>query len=135
MIASLRGRTTVFFSTHILADVERVCDTVAVLDAGRVVAHAPIDELTRRYAAHRVVIEVASGAKALAAALTDRDWVTDVQQEGERLKIRVRDDREAGRAIPQLVAASGLTLVRYEPGEVDLEDVFVKLVGRNGGSA
>ena len=35
MIASLRGRTTVFFSTHILADVERVCDTVAIIARGR----------------------------------------------------------------------------------------------------
>src|SRR5581483_2722167 len=39
MLASLRGRTTVFFSTHILADVERVCDTVAILDRGCVVAN------------------------------------------------------------------------------------------------
>jgi ABC-2 type transport system ATP-binding protein len=36
MVASLRGRTTVFFSTHILADVERVCDAVAILERGRV---------------------------------------------------------------------------------------------------
>src|SRR5450756_1465836 len=41
MLTTLRGRTTVFFSTHILADVERVCDTVAILDLGRVVAQAP----------------------------------------------------------------------------------------------
>ena len=42
MIASLAGRTTVLFSTHILADVERVCDTVAILDRGRVVVQAPM---------------------------------------------------------------------------------------------
>jgi len=46
MLTSLRGRTTVFFPTHILADVERVCDTVAILD--RMVAQAPIDELKAR---------------------------------------------------------------------------------------
>ena len=51
MIASLGGRTTVFFSTHILADVERVCDTVAILHEGRVVTQAPIDELKARYGA------------------------------------------------------------------------------------
>ncbi len=49
MIAGLAGRTTVFFSTHILADVERVCDTVAILARGRVVAQAPIDELKTRH--------------------------------------------------------------------------------------
>ena len=51
MIASLRGRTTVFFSTHILADVERVCDAVAILERGRVVRAAGIAELTARAAA------------------------------------------------------------------------------------
>src|SRR5450759_1277482 len=55
MLTSLRGRTTVFFSTHILADVERVCDTVAILDRGRVVAQAPIDELKARYGVQKVV--------------------------------------------------------------------------------
>ena len=45
MIASLRGRTTVFFSTHILGDVERVCDAVAILDRGTVVVQSPIAEL------------------------------------------------------------------------------------------
>ncbi len=58
MVASLRGRTTVFFSTHILSDVERVCDTVAILDRGRLVAHAPIDELKARYGKEKVVVEV-----------------------------------------------------------------------------
>src|SRR6185295_3148553 len=58
MVASLRGRTTVFFSTHILADVERVCDAVAILERGRVVASAGIGELTARAAANRLVVEV-----------------------------------------------------------------------------
>lgn len=66
MLVSLRGRTTVFFSTHILADVERVCDTVAILDYGRVVAHAPIAELKARYGQQKVVVEVTSGADQLA---------------------------------------------------------------------
>ncbi|HEY5554670.1 MAG TPA: ABC transporter ATP-binding protein, partial [Cellulomonas sp.] len=74
MIASLRGRTTVFFSTHILADVERVCDTVAILDRGRVVAHAPIDELKARYGAQKVVVEVTDGADELAEEIGRRPW-------------------------------------------------------------
>src|SRR3954464_2063507 len=58
MIASLRGRTTVFFSTHILADVERVCDAVAILESGRVVANASVTELRARSASNRLTVEV-----------------------------------------------------------------------------
>ncbi len=72
MLESLKGRTTVFFSTHILADVERICDTVAILDQGRVVAQAPIDELKSRYGASKIIVEVEEGAEELAAAFGAR---------------------------------------------------------------
>ena len=58
MVASLRGRTTVFFSTHILTDIERVCDAVAILEGGRIVTSASIAELTARATANRLVVEV-----------------------------------------------------------------------------
>ena len=129
MIASLHGRTTVFFSTHILADVERVCDTVAVLDKGRVVAHAPIDELKARYGAHRLLIEVDRSAEDLAATLLERDWVTgaEVSSDGS-VSITVTDVEEAQRAIPRIIAERQLALRRFEGGEVTLEEVFVDLV-------
>ena len=46
----LRGTATVFMSTHILNDVERVCDRVAILNVGHLVVEGPIDELLDRYA-------------------------------------------------------------------------------------
>jgi len=81
MLLSLRGRTTVFFSTHILADVERICDTVAILDHGRVVAQAPIDDLKARYGAEKVVIEVGEGADELAEAIGRAEWATKVERD------------------------------------------------------
>ena len=59
IVAALRGRTTVCFSTHILAGVERVRDSVAVIDHGRVAAHAPIDELRLRRGGLSRAVEVA----------------------------------------------------------------------------
>ena len=130
MIASLGGRTTVFFSTHILADVERVCDTVAVLDRGRVVAQAPIDELKGRLKPRRIVIEVGSGTEELAAAVRAREWATSVEIDSEGAVVISASDIEAAeREIPALVAERGLTLKRLEGGEVTLEEVFVDLVG------
>lgn len=132
MIASLKGRTTVFFSTHILADVERVCDTVAVLDRGRVVAHAPIDELIGRRGTRRVVLEVRGDVERLATELRERAWVSGVEGEGGILRVAVVDMDEAGRAMPELIARHGLTLLRYEPAEAGLEEVFVDLVSAGG---
>jgi len=98
MIAALAGRTTVFFSTHILADVERVCDTVAVLAGGRVVEQAGIDELKARHGgAHRVVIEV-DDTRRLQDALATEAWAAAVTRDGRELLVEVVDHAEAGAA-------------------------------------
>ena len=129
MLSSLRGRTTVFFSTHILADVERVCDTVAILDRGRVVAQAPIDDLKARYAAHRISIEVDGPLQQLADALRDQAWVTGIDEENaSSLSIAVSDVEVAQHALPAMIAERKLGLRRLEGGEVTLEEVFVDLV-------
>ncbi len=130
MILSLRGRTTVFFSTHILGDVERVCDTVAILDRGRVVANAPIVELKKRYGTQRVVVEVSEGADALAAAITRCDWAKSVTRGAQdTIEVTVSDGDTARRDIPALIARQGAGLIRMEAGEMGLEEVFVELVG------
>ncbi len=129
MIGALGGRTTVFFSTHILSDVERVCDTVAILDHGRVVTQAPIGELKRRYGASRVTIDVAGSVDALAQRLTGAPWVTSIERTSHSvLSVSVTDHDLAQRAAPALIAEEGLGLKRFEAAEVSLEDVFVDLV-------
>jgi ABC-2 type transport system ATP-binding protein len=130
MLTSLRGRTTVFFSTHILADVERVCDTVAILDRGRVIAEAPIDELKARYGKQKVVVEVTDGADGFAEEIGRQTWAIEVARGSDgAIEITVKDVGAAQREIPAMVAARQIGLSRMEAGEMGLEDVFVELVG------
>jgi ABC-2 type transport system ATP-binding protein len=129
MVAALRGRTTVFFSTHILADVERVCDTVAIIDHGRVAAHAPIGELRlRRGGLSRLAVDVDEPQR-LAAALEGAVWLRAVGvAEDGGLRLATDDLEAAQRELPALVARLGLALRRLESDELSLEDVFVDLV-------
>ena len=129
MIAALRGRTTVFFSTHILADVERVCDTVAIIDNGRVAAHAPIDELRRRRGGlNRLAVEVDEPQR-LTAALAGAAWLRAIETaEDGGLRLATDDLETAQRELPALVARLGLALRRLESDELNLEDVFIDLV-------
>ena len=131
VIARLRGQATVFMSTHILADVERACDTVGIIDQGRLVVQAPIEELRERYAAPVFLVEVEASdgqLAALAAGLRQLPWVARVEVGENRLRLSARDLALAKRELPGLVAASGLTLLRYELALPSLEDVFVQLV-------
>ncbi len=54
LLASLRGQTTILFSTHILSDVERICDHVGILHHGRLQVSAPLDDLKQQYAKTRL---------------------------------------------------------------------------------
>ncbi|HET7139116.1 MAG TPA: ABC transporter ATP-binding protein [Arthrobacter sp.] len=129
LIASLRGRTTVFFSTHILGDAERVCDAVAVLDHGRVVAQAPIEELKERYSKQRIVVEVTSGADRLAADIARCGWAKSVLLGASGVvEVAVTDLAAAQHEIPAMVSRQGTGLARLEVTEMDLEQVFVQLV-------
>lgn len=130
MIASLAGRTTVFFSTHILSDVERVCDTVAILHRGRVAAQARIAELKLRYGVQKIAVDVVPSADPLVGALAQAPWVSATERPGEdRVVFSVSDVERAQREIPAAAAAQGVGISRLEPVEVSLEDVFVDLVG------
>jgi ABC-2 type transport system ATP-binding protein len=129
MVASLRGRTTVLFSTHILADVERVCDTVAVIAHGRVVAESGIDELrSRRGGVNRLSVQV-DDPRRLWGALAGAPWLRTVEAGDEDELLVTCDDLEAAqRELPALVGRLGLALRRLAVDELDLEDVFVDLV-------
>lgn len=130
MIAALRGSTTVFFSTHILSDVERVCDTVAILDNGRVVKQASIASLKSASGSLPVlVLEVVDGAEGLELALAAQQWIAGVEREGQTLTCRVADMGVARHRMPKMVVSHDLSIVRMEAAEPTLEDVFVDLVG------
>lgn len=129
MIAALRGRTTVFFSTHILSDVERVCDRVAVLDHGTVVRQAPISELKHSGGATRLELEIADKSEEVLVALSQQPWIGECVRAGRTLTCTLDDVEAARRGIPRVLADLDASLVRLEALEPTLEDVFVELVG------
>ncbi|MBE0416225.1 MAG: ABC transporter ATP-binding protein [Coriobacteriia bacterium] len=129
MIAALKGKTTVFFSTHILTDVERVCDTVAILDYGRVVRQASISEVKREGHAMRVLVEVKQRAEDLQPLLATQPWCMECVRDGQVVRCVVSDMTAARTSIPALIADRRIALVRMVDEEPTLEDVFVELVG------
>ena len=128
-VASLRGRATVFFSTHILADVERVCDTVAILDHGRVVANSSVAALKQRAGVNRLAVTVDGDARVLAERLEGAPWLVACDIVDATLRLTVSDAQRAAHDLPRAVADAELGLLRLANEEVSLEDVFVQLVG------
>jgi ABC-2 type transport system ATP-binding protein len=132
MVAALRGRTTVFFSTHILSDVERVCDEVAILDKGRLVTQGSVEELKTQYGgSSRYALDVTADTARLRTTLGAEPWVGRMVDTASGVELTMNDLDLARRRVPAIVAGLGVGLVRFEPIETSLEDVFVSLVQRD----
>jgi ABC-2 type transport system ATP-binding protein len=136
LIEQLRASATVIFSTHVLADVERICDRIGIMDDGRLVTEGPLDDLLGRYAQPVFRIEPEPGQSRtvarLVATLRATAWVDRVTEEGEgaRLIVSVTDEATASAGLLPLVVAAGLQVAVYERARPTLEDVFLRLVGR-----
>jgi ABC-2 type transport system ATP-binding protein len=133
IIAGLRGHATVFMSTHILADVERVCDHVAIVNKGRLIVSSTVPELQERYTQPVFLLEPepdqSERVAALLASLRAAPWAGEVSEEHGEIRVVARDTAAAAGAILPLVAAAGVALQRFERARPSLEDIFLRLVG------
>jgi ABC-2 type transport system ATP-binding protein len=134
LIADLRERSTIIFSTHVLSDVERICDRVGILDHGRLVTEGPLDELLARYALPLYRLDPEPGQAAGVAALTERlratPWIDRVTESESGLLVSVSDAGPAAEGLLPIVVETGVRLAAYERVRPSLEDVFLRLVGR-----
>jgi ABC-2 type transport system ATP-binding protein len=137
LIERLGKDTTIFMSTHILSEVERVCDTVGIIDKGKMITTSSVEELRRKYAHSAFEIALEGDTSTLLGQLKSLDWVVDVKEEKANgnpiIRVLTSDVRQAKEELPQLITRSGLVLIRYELTVPSLEDIFVELVQSEGG--
>jgi len=129
LIESLRGRVTVFLSSHILEDVERVCDTIGIIRQGELLLVSDREELLRKYAADVVILEVDEPAPlpGFVAELEALAWVSAVTTENGRVRINVNDMPAAKQAILPLALQYELVLHKYEWVRPSLEEIFLQI--------
>ena len=135
VIRSLSAGATVLLSTHILADVERVCDRVAIIDRGRLVIESPIDDLLERFAQPVYWIELDPGSDAaldhLAARVSAEPWASSVERVGGGIRVGVTDADAGRRDLLRILTQRALPVTVFERQRPTLEDVFLRLVGRD----
>ena len=136
LIERLRGQCTVFMSTHILADVERVCDGVGIIARGRLITQGPRADLLARYATPAFELEADVESEGALAGWVDaqrgQPWVSAATVSGRVARLDVSDVAAAKQALLPAVVAAGLVLTRYEMVQPSLEDIFLHLVGEAG---
>ncbi len=134
IVSRLKGRATVFFSSHILADVERVCDHVTIIDRGKKLFDAETRELLNRYAMEQYLVTVKPEQVNQAAAIIKNNRaVRDVTMQLEKLLIISEPGRSVAMAeelLPELIR-QGITVTEFMQNRTNLEDAFFKILETN----
>ena len=137
VMGRLRKHTTIFYSTHILDDVQHVSDTVAILNNGELVASGPIETLLAGSGGPVFTSFLKGDTDRAQQNLIGEDWVQEIQttrENGETTWIvRVTDDELAERHLLRvLLADEDLVVTDYGRKSYELEEIFMSIV--EGGS-
>ena len=135
----LRKHTTIFYSTHILSDVQRVSDTVAILNKGQLVALAPIEQLLAGGGGATIYVMALRGdATAVQQQVAAQPWVASITATPDRThtdwQVAVTDEAAAEDQLLRLVLADPrVGVTEFGRKKYELEEVFLGLVEGSDG--
>ena len=131
MITNLRGEVTVFFSSHILGDIERVCDTIAVIHAGKLLLVSNREQLLLDYAVNAAVIRLEPSSPPIYADfvtdLEKRIWVSRVTVDGDTIRILASDVPRGKDELLSIIVEHNLRVNHYEWIRPSLEEIFLEI--------
>jgi ABC-2 type transport system ATP-binding protein len=129
----LREKTTIFYSTHILDDVQRVSDRVVILNRGQLVAQGPIEALLRAEEGAVYHVALKGDVEEAKARIAQQPWVSNLHVSrmngATHWRVGVNDPAAANtHLLRQVLAVDGVQVLEYGPEAYELEDVFMQIV-------
>lgn len=122
---------TVLLTTHYMDEAETLCDRVAIVDRGRVIAEGTPQELIRSLGAEHVLEFEVGGVVLAVETLKGLSGVQSARQVGEGYTVTTSSTHEAMPALLAVIADAGASLTRLSTHSATLEDVFMSLTGRH----
>jgi ABC-2 type transport system ATP-binding protein len=119
---------TIVVSSHILMELAELCDSVGIIEKGRLVASGPLDEITRHVKQGRTLrLKLISAQDEAEAVLRDQPGVGQVYEANGFLEVEFLGDDEATASLLETLVARGVRVVSFGEVTSDLEDVFLRL--------
>jgi len=127
ILEGVKGKTTVIFSTHVLSDVERICDTVAVLHKGKIALSGSLAEIKSQHKQDVLNVEFDSGeaAKKLCELLHTKNVLCETS--GGNVAIKSADIVHEEAEVLALLSAHKLLPIKFEIVEPTLETLFLEV--------
>lgn len=130
LLEGLKKETTILFSTHILNDAEEVCDEILFLHNGKIVEAGTMEELRERHQQPRIDLFFKGMSGEFAEVFSNHELVHSISIEGNRISVYVTDIALARQAFLKLISEQNMPLEKFEISSINLEDVFMKVVGK-----
>lgn len=135
IMSKLQKYTTIFYSTHILDDVQKVSDTVAILNKGELIAQGSIKDILKNKEKETIFnVKVQGDISKVKRELILQKWISDVNitqlnEKGDyQLGITVSDDEYAQKNLIRELMNLNLTIFEFQRQEYELEEIFMKLI-------
>ena len=125
-----RAGTTVLFSTHIMEQAERLCDSVCIIARGQKVVDGPLAEIKRSHGGRHVIIAVEQGNAQVDGLLQDRTLVAKADNYGQYAEVELAENGDAQQLLHRLVS-TGARVRRFEIAEPTLHKIFIDMVGED----
>ena len=132
VIQSLSGKVTVFFSTHILADVERICDRIIIINEGKKLLEDSIEHIKEVPDVRTLEIELENKAdSSYFEKLNQLETITQIKEESCKLLISGHDIDLIRKNVNQILFENNIMAKKIFVQEVSLEDIFIKAVNNH----
>jgi len=132
VMSKLRKYTTVFYSTHILDDVQRVSDTVVILNKGVLVAQGPIEELLAGSEEVVYIVHLRGQVEEARTQVLSQPWVSGIitgEHNGETTwQVSVTDPQAAEAQLFKLLSNGPAVVTEFRRKQYELEDVFMQVI-------
>lgn len=130
ILLAAKGKTTIIFSTHILADVERICDNVGVLHDGKLALSGTLSEIRGIYRHDEYMLEFNSETDAAIFEMLEELKQPSIQIERRRntVKVRLADPNLDGSFLLNILAQKHLVPLKFNVLEPSLESLFIEVV-------
>jgi len=135
----VKNGMTVFFTTHVMEEAEYVCDRIAIINHGQILALDTVENIKRKFGGLSVIhLRVNNGRDVLNQKLEKLSGVERIvfpQQQDEPLKVYAKDADTVLSQIIDIIVSSGLHVEELRIKEPSLDDVFIQMTNSNRGTS
>ncbi len=126
-----KGRT-IFISSHLLSEVERLCGKVGIINKGRLLAEDSMDNLKKKLTdVVELQIELSQMKKEIVDTLSAFDFIEEIKEEGNLLTLKIKADKDYRAQISEAISGQGGVVLGIKTKEMSLEEAFITITEKN----